>query len=43
MFIHAATKILGYPLIKDALVLPFATGMSLTMALLALKTSSTKD
>lgn len=37
MFINAMNKILGYPSIKDALVLPFATGMSLTITLLTLK------
>jgi O-phospho-L-seryl-tRNASec:L-selenocysteinyl-tRNA synthase len=37
MFINAMNKILGYPSIKDALILPFATGMSLTITLLTLK------
>jgi O-phospho-L-seryl-tRNASec:L-selenocysteinyl-tRNA synthase len=37
MFLNAMNKILGYPTIKDALVLPFATGMSLTITLLTLK------
>lgn len=33
-------KILGYPSIKDALVLPFATGISLTITLLTLKSTN---
>lgn len=37
MFLNAMNKILGYPTIKDALVLPFATGMSLAITLLTLK------
>ena len=37
MFINAMNKILEYPSIKDALVLPFATGMSLTITLLTIK------
>jgi O-phospho-L-seryl-tRNASec:L-selenocysteinyl-tRNA synthase len=37
MFINAMNKTLGYPSIKDALVLPFATGMSLSITLLTLK------
>ena len=42
MFLNALNKLLGYPTIKDALVLPFATGMSLTITLLTLK-SQTPD
>ena len=30
-------KLLGYPSIKDAIILPFATGMSLTITLLTLR------
>lgn len=30
-------KVLGLPMIKDALILPFATGMSITITLLTLK------
>eukprot|EP00347_Sterkiella_histriomuscorum_P002421 403368218 len=37
MTINAMNKILGYTSIKDALVLPFATGMSLTITLLTMK------
>ena len=37
MTINAMNKILGYSGIKDALVLPFATGMSLTITLLTIK------
>ncbi len=37
MTINAMNKILGYPSIKDALILPFATGMSITITLLTLK------
>jgi O-phospho-L-seryl-tRNASec:L-selenocysteinyl-tRNA synthase len=37
MFLNVLNKLLGYPTIKDALVLPFATGMSLTITLLTLK------
>lgn len=37
MFLNAMNKIMGYPSIKDALILPFATGMSLTITLLTLK------
>lgn len=37
MTINAMNKILGYTCIKDALVLPFATGMSLTLTLLTIK------
>lgn len=37
MFLHACTKLLNYPSIKDALILPFATGMALTISLLAIK------
>ena len=37
MFINVMNKHLGYPSIKDALILPFATGMSLTITLLTLK------
>lgn len=40
MFLHAVTKILNYPSIKDALILPFATGMALTIALLTLKSEA---
>ncbi len=40
MFINALNKLLGYSTIKDALVLPFATGMSLTITLLALKSQN---
>lgn len=37
MTINAMNKVLGYTSIKDALVLPFATGMSLTITLLTVK------
>ena len=37
MTINAMNKVLGYTCIKDALILPFATGMSLTITLLTLK------
>ncbi|CDW79188.1 o-phosphoseryl-trna selenium transferase [Stylonychia lemnae] len=37
MTINAMNKILGYTSIKDALILPFATGMSLTVTLLTIK------
>jgi O-phospho-L-seryl-tRNASec:L-selenocysteinyl-tRNA synthase len=37
MTLNALNKILGLPSMKDALVLPLATGMALTMTLLALK------
>jgi O-phospho-L-seryl-tRNASec:L-selenocysteinyl-tRNA synthase len=37
MTLNAMNKILGYTSIKDALILPFATGMSLTLTLLTLK------
>jgi O-phospho-L-seryl-tRNASec:L-selenocysteinyl-tRNA synthase len=37
LFLNAMNKTLGYPSIKDALVLPFATGMSLSITLLTLK------
>ncbi len=40
MFLNALNKILGYPTIKDAIVLPFATGMSLTITLLTLKSQN---
>ena len=37
MTINAMNKILGYTSIKDALILPFATGMSLSLTLLTIK------
>jgi hypothetical protein len=37
MTLNIMNKIVGLPSIKDALILPFATGMSLTITLLTLK------
>ena len=43
MFLHAMNKLLNYPSIKDALVLPFATGMALTITLLTIKSECNED
>lgn len=40
MTISLMQKVLGLSCIKDAIILPFATGMSLTMAMLTLKSES---
>ena len=40
MCLNALNKILGYTSIKDLIILPFATGMSLTMTLLTLKSQN---
>lgn len=37
MTLHVIRKIVGLSFINDALILPFATGMSITLCLLALK------
>ena len=37
MILNIMQKVLGLSSIKDAIILPFATGMSITMALLAIK------
>jgi len=37
MTLNAMNKILGYTSVKDALILPFATGMAITITLLTLK------
>jgi O-phospho-L-seryl-tRNASec:L-selenocysteinyl-tRNA synthase len=37
MTINILNKVVGLPLIKDAIILPLATGMALTMTLLAIK------
>jgi O-phospho-L-seryl-tRNASec:L-selenocysteinyl-tRNA synthase len=37
MTLNIMNKVLGLPSIKDALILPFATGMSITITLLSLK------
>ncbi len=37
MILNIMQKVLGLSSIQDAIILPFATGMSITMALLAIK------
>lgn len=40
MTINLMQKVLGLSSVRDAIILPFATGMSLTISLLALKSES---
>ena len=42
MTLNMMQKVLGLPNIKDAIILPFATGMSITISLLTLKNESDK-
>jgi len=42
MTLNLMQKTLGLPNMKEALVLPFATGMSITIALLTMKGESDK-
>lgn len=42
MTLNMMQKVLGLPNVKDAIILPFATGMSITISLLTLKNESLK-
>jgi hypothetical protein len=42
MVLNLLQKILGLSCIKDLIILPFATGMSITMSLLTLKAENNK-